>query len=749
MTRIAKATGIGITVGILGVIAGLSPIGLQVEEMLGLDLLFHFRGSRAAPPEVAIITIDKPSADQLGFDPEPDRWPRSIHAKLVEQLLQMGARVIAFDMLFEETRSPDDDALFGKAIERAGNVVLVESLRVEKVPLTDQVPTNVNIESLISPIEPLAKAAAAMGPFPLPKIPVKISQYWTFKTSAGDLPTFPVVTFQLFASELHEELVNLIEEAGVDFPTDFPNTTNKLLASGGVEKAMRTLRLMGRKSPDTFREVIDRLNQSEQLRQNPGKATQFRELIDLYQGKDSRYLDFYGPPATVPTYSYHRVLDARQEDPSDSIPMDFQGKAVFIGLSERLRLEQKDGFYTVFSQKNGIDISGVEIAATAFANLLEGRSVRPLTKKMYVAVLLLWGIFSGIIIFLLPGAYAILAIICSGTAYFLFIQHQFEATGCWYPMVVPFMLQLPVACLGSLMLKYRTVEEERANIKKAFGYYLPDEVVTRLAGDTAHLTSGSRVVYGTCLYSDAEQYTRIAERMSPEDLSRYMNRYYEILFEPIRNRGGIISDVVGDAMLAIWATAKNEIHYRNQACMAALEVAQSMNRPVATLKSQVLPTRMGLHAGEMQLGSIGAMDHFEYRAVGEVVSTSTRIEGLNKYLRTKLLLSKEVLAGLTNFQTRRMGFFLMSGKSKPVEIFELMGKQDESDDNVRTLCAFFQQGVEAFQLRRWQKAKTFFREAIRIAGQDGPSSFYVHQCEIMEANPPEDDWEGVIRLDKK
>ena len=67
------------------------------------------------------------------------------------------------------------------------------------------------------------------------------------------------------------------------------------------------------------------------------------------------------------------------------------GKIIFVGLSKQLRPEIKDGFYTVFSQLNGLDISGVEIAATAFANLLENSLVEPLNRGVHITLVALWG----------------------------------------------------------------------------------------------------------------------------------------------------------------------------------------------------------------------------------------------------------------------------------------------------------------------------------------------------------------------
>ena len=76
--------------------------------------------------------------------------------------------------------------------------------------------------------------------------------------------------------------------------------------------------------------------------------------------------------------------------------VDFQGKTVFVGLSEIILADRKDSFYTVFSQAEGIFISGVEIAATAFANIVEDTPVKPINTSYYVFLLFFWGILVGV-----------------------------------------------------------------------------------------------------------------------------------------------------------------------------------------------------------------------------------------------------------------------------------------------------------------------------------------------------------------
>ena len=87
-------------------------------------------------------------------------------------------------------------------------------------------------------------------------------------------------------------------------------------------------------------------------------------------------------------------------------------------------------------------------------------------------------------------------------------------------------------------------------------------------------------------------------------------------------------------------------------------------------------TRIGLNYGEMDMGFVGANGRYEYRAVGDTVNTSTRIEGLNKHLGTRILVSDLVVQDLTEFFYRELGFFQLRGRAQPVAISELIGIKD-------------------------------------------------------------------------
>ena len=769
MSRFSKAAIAGLVTGALGVVLSLLPFGLDLEEDVGLYILFKLRGMREAPSDVVIVNIDKTSSEKLNIPEDPEKWPRSVHARLTENLSRKGASVVAFDIIFDEARSSQEDNLFAAAIEKAQNVVLGELLRRETVPAADaggRQAEILSIEKLVPPIDPLARSALALAPFPLPKVPVRVSQYWTFKKGAGDQPTLPIVVFQVYALDLYDDFIRLLQKVRPSQAERLPGDKDTIIKTKGVEKLIRMLRDAFQNNPSLAESMLEALQTSGAGPRWEKRSQILTSLIKMYQGPNSRYLNFYGHPGTIPTVRYYQVLDDQGKSTSIHKQIDFKDKAVFVGLSERLRPEQKDGFYTVFSQPTGIDMSGVEIAATAFANLLEDMPVRPLSAKAHMVVMMMWGILVGILCRLFPTLIAAGGVIGLGTIYLFSAQHQFTQAGMWYPLVFPLFFQPPFAFFGTVLWKHFETNRERQNMRRAIGNYLSNEIVDHLAKNKANLMKIGEIVYGTCLFTDAANYTTVSEAMDPRKLSEFMDKYFEAIFKPVKQHGGLVVDLKGDSILAVWKAKQPDAALRRQACLAALRIleavgdfhqspeiqdfiAQVARRSKHSPEHLTLPTRIGVHSGEIRLGTVGAMDHYEYRLTGDTVNTASRLEGLNKHLGTQILVSEEVVDQLDDFLTREVGRFLVAGKSKPVVVHELICRLEECSEGQKRLCEIFSEALNACRRQSWGEAKEIFQESMSLYGQDGPSKFFISKCEEYKVKPPGETWDGVIHLDKK
>ncbi len=742
-SRLAQAVVLGLLVGLAGSGLLATPLGRELEEAVGLEALFHLRGPRRPPPEVLIVSIDRISAGRLGLPADSKKWPRSVHARLVDRLSGGGAAVIAFDVFFGEPRTGGEDETFSRSLLRARNVVLCGFLKRENVtaPGTEARGGGAaRVVRFIPPAPMLADSAAAVAPFPLPKIPVKVSRYWAFDTQAGETPTLPVVAFHVFSPETVDAFGRLMEKGVPDRHSP---------PVPGIVEGIRNFRDEFERSPGCGETMIGILRGGTGHPADEEAVRKIRSLIGLYGGGNERFLNFYGPPGSIRTIPFYRFLTAGgagdEADPSTEV----RGKAVFVGLSEPSDPDMKDGHYSVYSSPDGLDVSGVEVAATAFANLLEDMPVRPLGSPAAFAAVFLFGAAAGVLCRILSplkaaGSLGVLGAVCiAGGAY------RFRAAGSWDPLVIPVLFQTSFAYAGGIFLRYLEAKRERQSIRKAFEYYLPAEVVDRLSKDAAGVGAESRMVHGICLSTDVENYTALSESLDPKGLASLMNSYYETVFTHVKRHGGIVSNVVADSMLALWVSAPPREEQVRNALLAAVDIAAGTSAGNGPKGPPPLSTRVGISAGGIALGNLGAVDHFEYRPVGDIVNTATRIEGLNKQLGTRILATDEAVRGLGGILTREVGTFLLAGKARPVRVHEVACRSTISPDPREDAFERFAAGLAAFRRRSWAEAIEKFREAAGISGGDGPSAFYTGLCERYMAEPPPEGWDGTVTVRTK
>jgi adenylate cyclase len=723
--RFVRAAGVGLGLGIIGSALCLAPGVLDLDESLGLGTLFAVRGATAAPPEVAVVSISLDSAAGVGQTNELDEWPRELHARLIDRLVAAGATAIAFDVLFEERRPGDGDGKLESALRSARNVLLFEQVADEPSPVGVR-------ERRVLPLPELKAAALGSAPFILPKVPIRVGQFWTFGRAAADWPSLPVVAAQAYLLDSYEGFVAAIDRAQPGLAAAWPRTRDDIVAAGKLEAVVETLReafasdsgLAGR-----VRGEIERL---------PAAAARpLRVLLNMYAGEGSRYLNFYGPPRTVHTVPYDEVVAGTRGT-------DLAGKMVFVGFSETRQPDQQDDFFSVFSQHSGVNLSGVEVGATAFANLVEMRSLQPLPIAWHLLFVLSVGLLFGFLLWPLRSSAALLGTLLFAAAYAAFAYWQFVAHDVWWPLFVPLLVQLPLGAVLAVWRNYRELVEQRQLVIGALGYYVPPAVATRLAQQSLALEE-SRLLHGTCLVTDAEQYTTLGERIGPEALARVMNDYYAVLFRVVEQHGGEISDTAGDSMIAVWATAAPDAAVRARALRAAVDIVAGVEAFNVQHPSTPLPTRIGLEAGELVIGNIGAAQRYEYRAIGDIVNTAARIQGLNALLGTRVLVSATTLEGKAVLPARDVGTFLLRGKRLPVRVYEplVTARASLDEDAIRV----FAEALAAFRSGNWADAHKRFAEiAARYA--DAPAHYYAELAARYEREPPAA-WTGAVSIATK
>jgi adenylate cyclase len=730
VNRRTRSAALAAFLGLGAAAAALAPPLLALEETVGLGALFALRGPLPAPTEVVVIAISRAAAAAVGETAELDTWPRSLHGALVQKLAAAGATTIVFDLIFDEARDAADDQQFAEALDAAGNVLLLERTESRAVALGGE--RTANTERQIPPLPVFKISALGSAPFVLPVVPIRVGRFWTFGRAAGEVPSLPVVALQAHLVAAYDDLLALLEAVRPGLAGGWPKSSADVLASRELEVVVSTIR---RAFMSDARLAAAARAELARARLPPERAAALAALLDVYSGPTSRYLNLYGPARAVPTLPYDRALES-----ADTFGID--GKTVFVGVSEPHQPEQQDDFYSVFSRSTGENLSGVEIGATAFANLREQRALALLPMPLHLLVVALLGaLFAAFAAFpSLRGALTAHAV--GAASYAVLAYWSFATHNIWLPLAVPLILQMPAAVAATVWWHYRELAAQRERVRTALGYYVPAAVAGKIAEQSLSIGAGGQLLHGTCLFTDAEQYTAVAERLTPEELAALMNDYYRAIFGVVRAHGGEISDTAGDSMVAVWATARPDATARLRAAQAALGIVAAVDEFNAGNRAERLPTRVGLDSGALLLGNIGAEQRYEYRAIGDIVNTASRIQALNQALGTRVLISGATLEGIDSLRTRPLGTFLLRGKRLPVSVHEPLAPSSPLDERE------FAEALGALRAGQWHDAHRRFAALAERSPDDGPSRYYEALTAGYRSEPPAG-WTGVIRVDLK
>jgi adenylate cyclase len=475
-------------------------------------------------------------------------------------------------------------------------------------------------------------------------------------------------------------------------------------------------------------------------------------LAGLYEGGDNRYLNFYGPPGSIPNVPYNAViLGGTATDPFAQ--PDFTGKVVFVGFSDLYDPGQPDRFYTVFTTDDGVDLSGVEIAATAFANLLTGRSLRPAAILTTAAILLAMGFLLGSGIYLLSATIAVpLAVLLTGL-YVAGVQYAFTTADLWLPLAIPVLVQLPLALFVGLLAQYLTEAHSRRQLKAMFGQYVPPEVVEEMSRNPDQnfsVEGESREL--SVLFCDIRSFTTISESLAADELKQLLNHFFTPMTRIIFEKRGTIDKYVGDMIMAFWgAPVHDPAHglHAVEAALAMLEKVVELQPEFAERNWPRVDIGIGINTGLMNVGDMGSEYRRAYTVIGDAVNLGSRLEGLTKYYGVNLVISETTAGVLDGLLLRCLDRVRVKGKQEPVTIYEPVGHAGRLSAELAREVEESNRAMQYYFAGTWETAQAAFQALRDTVPHRKLYTLYLKRIAELRSQGVPDSWDGVFEHTSK
>jgi class 3 adenylate cyclase len=328
------------------------------------------------------------------------------------------------------------------------------------------------------------------------------------------------------------------------------------------------------------------------------------------------------------------------------------GKAVLLG-PDSIEDRHPTPYYTAFSGLR-YNTAGVEIHANTLRTVLESDYLAPeFWLYRLIGLLLVAGL----------TAVAAVSLAASRTAYWLVagmavtavLTHLMFRAGVMVS-TSELLLVCLISVLASMIYRILTAETFGALFQNAISIFVGKKFAATLSEEQNISLSGSRQLV-TILFSDIRGFTAFCEEKDPALVVDLLNEYMGAMVKIIVSHQGCVNKFIGDGILAIFSDEDGSIpgDHALRAVRCGTEMAQFVGK---------FKTGVGIHSGMAVVGNVGSQDKMEYTVLGDTVNLASRLESLNKDMKTQLILSeatRELLDG--KVETAYLGEVPVRGKS--------------------------------------------------------------------------------------
>jgi two-component system, sensor histidine kinase ChiS len=231
------------------------------------------------------------------------------------------------------------------------------------------------------------------------------------------------------------------------------------------------------------------------------------------------------------------------------------------------------------------------------------------------------------------------------------------------------------------------------------------------------------------LFSDIRSFTTLAEKMTPSQTFKFLNSYLERMDPIIWENKGFIDKYIGDSIMALFPLGAEG------ALKAAIGMARYLpiyNAHRLSFGYESIDVGIGLHIGEMILGVIGHAQFIQGTVISSDVNLASRLEGLTKVYGARLIVSSDIIFGLSNpsaYSYRFLDKTKVKGMESFISVFEVYdGEPERIFEQKKETQGEFEKGVYAYHANEYEAALDIFSHLYNPNYTDTAVIVYIERC---------------------
>ena len=193
---------------------------------------------------------------------------------------------------------------------------------------------------------------------------------------------------------------------------------------------------------------------------------------------------------------------------------------------------------------------------------------------------------------------------------------------------------------------------------------------------TSGFSLGGKYVDASAMFCDIRSFTTITEAREPAETIELLNDYYTLMMDAINGESGIVNQMVGDGLMAIFGAPLPREDHRRAAVLAArqmIDLVRLFNEDQAARDKVQIQIGIGIASGRVIAGYTGTHHRATYTCVGDTVNIAARLEAHTKVVDRPILIDEETRRGLDDgIGVEPQGEVLMKGKTEPINVYAVL-----------------------------------------------------------------------------
>ena len=299
----------------------------------------------------------------------------------------------------------------------------------------------------------------------------------------------------------------------------------------------------------------------------------------------------------------------------------------------------------------------------------------------------------------------------------------------------------------------REREESMRRIYEVTGKFVPYEFIGALGHQViTDVKLGDHIEKNvTVLFSDIREYTRISEKMTPQENFHFVCSFNERMGPIIRKHRGFVNQYLGDAIMAIFPGSASD------ALAAAVEMRHALNELNTERLAdglEMIQIGIGMHSGPLIMGITGDLNRLDATTISDTVNTASRLESLTKYYHAGIILSdaslRQIMDESSGFHLRHLGLVQLKGKEEPIRIHECFDGDPELEVQHKIMSrAMFNGGMQLYLNESFAGARQAFDEVLELDPADRTARFFQNKCTELMNSTNASHPVGVVEMQEK